>query len=110
MNKKLLIEDVAAKIGSRTVAAEAVEAVFDSIVRAVAEGKRVSVTGFGLIEPVARPARLARNPQTGLRVQVKATRAVRFRPGASFKALVDGTKPLPEEGSAIKKAPKTPRA
>ncbi|MDF9813049.1 HU family DNA-binding protein [Streptomyces sp. H39-C1] len=109
MNKQLLIEDVAAKIGSRTVAAEAVEAVFDSIVRAVAEGKRVSVTGFGSIEPVARPARLARNPQTGLRVQVEATRAVRFRAGASFKALVDGTKQLPDEGSAIKKAPKTPR-
>ncbi|MFI1100227.1 HU family DNA-binding protein [Streptomyces melanogenes] len=110
MNKKLLIEDVAAKIGSRTVAAEAVEAVFDSIVRAVTEGKRVSVTGFGSIEPVARPARIARNPQTGMRMKVDATRAVRFRPGAAFKALVDGTKALPEQGSAIKKAPKTPHA
>ncbi|MFJ3229950.1 HU family DNA-binding protein [Streptomyces sp. NPDC086787] len=109
MNKQLLIEDVAAKIGSRADAAEAVEAVFDSIVRAVTEGKRVNVTGFGSIEPVERPARLARNPQTGLRMQVKATRAVRFRPGASFKGLVDGTKKLPETGSAIKKAPKTSR-
>lgn len=109
MNKKLLIEDVAAKLGSRAVATEAVEAVFDSIVRAVTEGKRVTVTGFGSIDPVERPARFARNPQTGERVRVKATRGVRFRPGASFKALVDGAKQLPEHGSAIKKAPKTPR-
>ncbi|MGW2860957.1 HU family DNA-binding protein [Streptomyces sp. NPDC001205] len=109
MNKHLLIKDVAAKIGSRAVAAEAVEAVFDSIVRAVAEGRRVRVTGFGSIEPIQRPARLANNPQTGQRVRVEATRAVRFRPGASFKALVGGTKQLPEKGSAIKKAPKTPR-
>lgn len=110
MNKQLLIEDVATKLGSRAVAAEAVEAVFDSIVRAVTDGKRVTVTGFGSIAPVQRPARFARNPQTGGRVRVPATRFVRFRPGASFKALVDGTKPLPEHGSAIKKAPKTPRA
>ncbi|GAO08664.1 DNA-binding protein HU [Streptomyces lydicamycinicus] len=109
MNKNLLIEDVATKLGSRAAAAEAVEAVFDSIVRAVADGKSVRVTGFGSIAPVERPARFARNPQTGERVQVQATRAVRFRPGASFKALVDGTKALPQHGSAIKKAPKTPR-
>ncbi|WP_405560917.1 HU family DNA-binding protein [Streptomyces sp. NBC_01180] len=110
MNKNLLIDEVASKIGNRAAAAEAVEAVFDSIVRAVTEGKRVRVTGFGSIAPVERPARAARNPQTGERVLVKATRAVQFRPGASFKALVDGTKSLPEEGSAIKKAPKTPRS
>ncbi|MQY11481.1 DNA-binding protein HU [Streptomyces sp. RB5] len=110
MNKMLLIEEVAAKLGSRTIATEAVEAVFDSIVRAVAGGERVSVTGFGSLEPIAHPARFARNPQTGERVRVDARRGVRFRAGTSFKALVDGTKPLPEEGSAIKKAPKTPRA
>ncbi|MFD5428260.1 HU family DNA-binding protein [Streptomyces sp. NPDC127084] len=109
MNKQLLIEEVAVKLGSRAAATEAVEAVFDSIVRAVAQGTRVSVTGFGSIAPVERPARIAHNPQTGERVHVKATRAVKFRPGASFKALVDGTKQLPAEGSAIKKAPKTPR-
>lgn len=109
MNKSLLIDDVAAKLGSRAVAADAVEAVFDYLVRALANGKPVSVTGFGTLEPVDRPARFARNPQTGERVRVEATRAVRFRPGASLKALVDGSKSLPVEGSAIKKAPKTPR-
>lgn len=110
MNKKHLIEDVATRLGSRAAAAEAVEAVFDTLVRAVTNGERVSVTGFGTFEPVDRRARSARNPQTGERVEVAPIRAVRFRAGTSFKALVDGSKALPTNGSAIKKAPKTPRS
>ncbi|MFD9791310.1 HU family DNA-binding protein [Streptomyces sp. NPDC059070] len=109
VNKGFLIEDVATKLGSRSAAAAAVEAVFDSLVRAVVHGNRVRVTGFGSIEPVDRQARTAFNPQTGGRVHVEATRTIRFRPGTSFKALVDGTKELPEGSSAIQKAPKTPR-
>ncbi|WP_330332836.1 HU family DNA-binding protein [Streptomyces sp. NBC_00536] len=107
MNKAQLVEAIADKVGGRQQAADAVDAVLDAIVRAVVAGDRVSVTGFGSFEKVDRPARYARNPQTGERVRVKKTSVPRFRAGQGFKDLVSGTKKLPKGGEvSVKKAPK----
>ncbi|QJT04280.1 HU family DNA-binding protein [Streptomyces asoensis] len=107
MNKAQLVEAIADKVGGRQQAAEAVDAVLDAIVRATVAGDRVSVTGFGSFEKVDRPARYARNPQTGERVRVKKTSVPRFRAGQGFKDLVSGSKKLPRGGEvAVKKAPK----
>ena len=107
MNKAQLVEAIADKVGGRQQAADAVDAVLDAIVRATVSGDRVSVTGFGSFEKVDRPARYARNPQTGERVRVKKTSVPRFRAGQGFKDLVSGSKKLPRGGEvAVKKAPK----
>ncbi|MEV0094164.1 HU family DNA-binding protein [Streptomyces sp. NPDC050738] len=106
MNKAQLVEAIADKVGGRQQAADAVDAVLDAIVRAVVNGDRVSVTGFGSFEKVDRPARYARNPQTGERVRVKKTSVPRFRAGQGFKDLVSGSKKLPKNDVAVKKAPK----
>ncbi|MFC4030665.1 HU family DNA-binding protein [Streptomyces polygonati] len=107
MNKAQLVEAIADKVGGRQAAADAVDAVLDALVRAVVAGERVSVTGFGSFEKVERPARYARNPQTGERVRVKKTSVPRFRAGQGFKDLVSGTKKLPRGGEvSVKKAPK----
>ncbi|MET8406558.1 HU family DNA-binding protein [Streptomyces sp. NPDC005195] len=106
MNKAQLVEAIADKVGGRQQAADAVDAVLDAIVRAVVGGDRVSVTGFGSFEKVDRPARYARNPQTGERVRVKKTSVPRFRAGQGFKDLVSGSKKLPKNDVAVKKAPK----
>jgi DNA-binding protein HU-beta len=106
VNKAQLVEAIADKMGGRQPAADAVDAVLDAIVRAVVAGDRVSVTGFGSFEKVDRPARYARNPQTGDRVRVKKTSVPRFRAGQGFKDLVSGSKKLPRGGEvAVKKAP-----
>ncbi|MFD7133200.1 HU family DNA-binding protein [Streptomyces sp. NPDC059894] len=107
MNKAQLVEAIADKLGGRQQAADAVDAVLDAIVRATVAGERVSVTGFGSFEKVDRPARYARNPQTGERVRVKKTSVPRFRAGQGFKDLVSGSKKLPRGGEvSVKKAPK----
>ncbi|MFF2203745.1 HU family DNA-binding protein [Streptomyces sp. NPDC058145] len=107
MNKAQLVEAIADRMGGRQQAAEAVDHVLDAIVRAVVAGERVSVTGFGSFEKVDRPARYARNPQTGERVRVKKTSVPRFRAGQGFKDLVSGSKKLPRGGEvSVKKAPK----
>ncbi|GAA3140139.1 hypothetical protein GCM10010521_28270 [Streptomyces rameus] len=107
MNKAQLVEAIADRVGGRQQAAEAVDHVLDAIVRAVVAGERVSVTGFGSFEKVDRPARYARNPQTGERVRVKKTSVPRFRAGQGFKDLVSGSKKLPRGGEvSVKKAPK----
>ena len=107
MNKAQLVEAIADKMGGRQQAADAVDHVLDAIVRAVVAGERVSVTGFGSFEKVDRPARYARNPQTGERVRVKKTSVPRFRAGQGFKDLVSGSKKLPRGGEvSVKTAPK----
>jgi DNA-binding protein HU-beta len=107
VNKAQLVEAIADKVGGRQQAADAVDHVLDAIVRAVVSGERVSVTGFGSFEKVDRPARYARNPQTGERVRVKKTSVPRFRAGQGFKDLVSGSKKLPRGGEvSVKKAPK----
>ena len=91
VNKAELIDGVAEAAGlSKKDATAAVDAVFDSISRAVAKGDKVSLTGFGIFEKSDRAARTGRNPQTGAPVQIAATSVPKFRAGAEFKKKVSG--------------------
>lgn len=97
MNKADLIEAVAARIdSSKKDAAQAVEAVVDAITEAVAKGQKVSISGFGVFEKAARPARTYRRPSTGEAIRKMATSVPRFRPGGDFKAFVAGEKQFVE--------------
>ncbi len=107
VNKAQLIKVVADSTGDRAQATLAVESVFDAIVRAVAAGEPVSITGFGSLTPEDRPPRTARNPQTGEPVHLGPSRVVKYRPGTRFKEFVAGRRAVPESGSCIQKDPKT---
>ena len=66
MNKAELIEVLTKRMDAdRRAAADAVENVVDAIVRAVAKGESVTITGLGVFERRRRAARVARNPRTG---------------------------------------------
>ena len=88
MNKSELIDAVAEKVGGRTAAATAVDAVLESIMSAVAQGDRVGIVGFGTFEKRERGARTARNIRTGATIKVKATSVPAFRAGSGFKEVV----------------------
>jgi DNA-binding protein HU-beta len=92
MNKRDLIDAISDRMGDKKSATEAVNAVLETIQSAVAEGDKVSITGFGVFEKSDRPARTARNPATGATINVPATSVPKFRAGADFKALVNSTK------------------
>ncbi len=95
MNKAQLIKEVEARLGvDGKRAQEAVNHVVDVIVRSVAKGERVAISGFGVFEKRRRGARTARNPKTGAAVKVKATSVPAFRPGSGFKEVVSGAKKL----------------
>ena len=100
MNKAQLIDTLSGRLGSRKAATEAVDAVVDTITRAVSSGERVAITGFGVFEKVARPARTGRNPRTGATVQIKKTSVPKFKAGQSFKDVVSGAKKLPRAAAS----------
>lgn len=82
MNKTDLIQRVSERAGmTRKDAARAVEAVFDVIAEALAQGERVQVTGFGHFEIRERAGRLGRNPQTGEVIHIGPSRVPAFRAG-----------------------------
>ena len=111
MNKAELIEALTEKLGTdRRTAGDAVEAIVDTIVRAVHAGDSVTITGFGVFEQRKRAARVARNPRTGETVKVKPTSVPAFRPGAQFKAVISGSAKLPASGPAVRRSSATTAA
>ena len=91
MNKLQLTEAVAAKADvSKKVAAEAVNAILDVIAEALAAGDDVKITGFGGFEVKERAAREGRNPKTGEKVAIPASKYVAFSAGSDLKNKVNG--------------------
>lgn len=86
MNKTELAAAVGAALSvSNIQGAAAVNAVFDVIAEALAEGDPVNITGFGKFEAVQTKARTGRNPKTGESVDIPAKTAIKFRPGKGLK-------------------------
>ncbi len=105
MNKAELIDALAARLGDRKTATQALDAVLAEVQSAVTKGDRVAITGFGVFEKRVRAARTARNPRTGEAVKVKKTSVPAFRAGASFREMVASGK-VPKATPAKKTAAK----
>jgi len=105
VNKAELIDAVAAKTAvDKKSTGAVVEAMVDAVLRAVASGERVAITGFGVFEKRARAARTARNPRTGVAIRLKKTSVPAFRPGQGFKDVVSGAKRLTNTTTAKRSA------
>lgn len=74
---------------TRKQAAEAFEAVFDSIADALKNGENAKVPGFGSFSVSERGARKGRNPATGESITIKASKSVRFKAGKELKDSVN---------------------
>jgi DNA-binding protein HU-beta len=100
VNKGELIEALESRLGGRKAAAAAVEGLLDVIIREVAKGRKVGITGFGTFERAARAARIGRNPRTGARVKIKKTAVPKFKAGTKFRMVVADPKQLPKTTAA----------
>ena len=86
INKKALVEIVAEKMNmTKKDAAVAVDTVFEEITNVLAEGGKADIAGFGKFEVSERPARMGINPRTKAKIKIKASKVVKFKPGADFK-------------------------
>ncbi|MEI2777528.1 MAG: HU family DNA-binding protein [Tetrasphaera sp.] len=104
MNKQDLVAAVEGRLGNRRLAADAVEVVLETIVKEVAKGNRVSLTGFGTFEKVARAARTGRNPRTGETVRIRKTSVPRFSASTKFKDYVKNPKSMPKGTPVLARA------
>lgn len=86
MNKTQLIECVASEANfTKSVAAEAVDAVFTVMKKALKEGASIKVPGFGSFVVKERKERKGRNPQTKEEITIPATTVVSFKASKTLK-------------------------
>ncbi|NJL90102.1 MAG: HU family DNA-binding protein [Coleofasciculaceae cyanobacterium SM2_1_6] len=89
MNKGDLVDKVAAKAAVTKKQADTVlTAVLEVVMEAVANDDKVTLVGFGSFEARERKAREGRNPKTGDKMEIPATKVPAFSAGKQFKELV----------------------
>ncbi len=90
MNKNDLTSAVAEAAGlSKGDAGKAVEAVFDSVAKALKKGDEVRLVGFGTFSVSKRKASTGRNPRTGEPMNIKASTQPKFKAGKGLKDAVN---------------------
>lgn len=90
MNKAELIAAIAESTElSKKNAEAALNATIDAISKAMADGDKVQIMGFGTFETRERAARSGRNPQTGKTIKIAASKAPAFKAGKALKDLVN---------------------
>ncbi len=104
MNKADLVDALEERLGGKKAAGDALEVILDVIIREVAAGGKVAITGFGTFERVDRAARTGRNPRTGESVRIDSTAVPKFRPGTAFKMYVAEPATLPHGSPAAARA------
>jgi DNA-binding protein HU-beta len=86
MNRNELVEAVVSKTELRkSEASKAIDAVFDSIASALKSGDEVRIVGFGTFTVAERAASEGRNPRTGEKIQIAASRQAKFKPGKGLR-------------------------
>lgn len=90
MNKQDLVSRVADKAGiTKADAARAADAVIDSITAALKSGDEVRLVGFGTFCVTKRAASEGRNPRTGEKIKIPASRQPKFKAGKGLKEAVN---------------------
>jgi DNA-binding protein HU-beta len=89
VNKNDLVDAIAAS-GSMTKAdaTQAVDAVIDAITNALKGGDEVRIAGFGTFVVAQRAASEGRNPRTGEKIQIPASKLPKFRAGKGLKDAI----------------------
>lgn len=86
MNRNELVDAVANKSELRkSEASRAVDAVFDSITEALKGGDEVRLVGFGTFSVAARAASEGRNPRTGEKIKIAASKQPKFKAGKGLR-------------------------
>ncbi|MGC4050521.1 MAG: HU family DNA-binding protein [Paludibaculum sp.] len=83
MIKLDIVNEVVNRTGiTKTKAEMAVETVFESMKRALAQGERIELRGFGIFNVRPRKTGIGRNPRTGAEVAIPPRKGCAFQAGA----------------------------
>ena len=90
MNKTELVAAIAESADlSKKDSEKALKAFIDVITDELKKGEKIQLVGFGTFEVIERAAREGRNPLTGEKMQIKASKAPKFKAGKALKDAVN---------------------
>ena len=90
VNKQELVNEVAKKADlPKTKAQTAVEAIIDAIKTTLKKGGEVRLVGFGTFSVAKRAATTGRNPRTGEKINIPASKQPKFKAGKDLKEAVN---------------------
>ena len=90
MNKAELIAAMAEKAElSKKDSEKALKAFIDVVTEELVKGEKIQLVGFGTFEFSERPAREGINPQTGETMEIKASKAPKFKAGKALKDVIN---------------------
>ncbi len=90
MNKNELIASVSEVTSlSKADAGRAVDAVLENITGALKSGDDVRLVGFGTFSVANRAASEGRNPQTGEKINIPASKQPKFKAGKGLKDAIN---------------------
>ena len=89
MNQKQLAQKLADKFNeNKKKIGQILEAAIELIMDEVKDGKKVRLVGFGHFSIHTRKGRIGRNPRTGEKINLPATKSPYFTPGFNFKKTI----------------------
>ena len=90
MNKTELVDAMAKKAGlSKKDTAAALDAFTETVAKTLKKGDKIQLVGFGTFEVAKRAAREGKNPQTGAKIKIPASKAPKFKAGKALKDTVN---------------------
>ncbi|HAU29021.1 MAG TPA: DNA-binding protein HU [Rhodospirillaceae bacterium] len=90
MNKNELVAFVAKEADmTKADAARAVEAIVEGISKTLKKGDEVRLVGFGTFWVAKRAASEGRNPRTGAKIKIPASKQPKFKAGKALKDIVN---------------------
>jgi DNA-binding protein HU-beta len=89
MTKAELVAKVASGSGiTKSQADGAVDGFVSAVSEALAGGDKITLVGFGTLSVVARSQREGRNPRTGEKIIIPASKAVKFKAGKTLNEKI----------------------
>lgn len=102
-----LMAEVSAKFDQlpKKITKEVIQSFLESVESHVSAGGKVRVDRLGILQVKDRAARTGRNPQTGVAIDIPASKKVAFRVASSLKEAVGIKKKKSDKPAAVKKTP-----
>jgi integration host factor subunit beta len=95
MNRSDLVEEIAARFTHLTQsdAELTVTTILEAMSKAMVDGHRIEIRGFGSFSMTRRAPRLGRNPRSGASVEIPAKRVSHFKVGKALHSAIDEHSP-----------------
>ncbi len=89
MNKSQLVESIAKHSGlTQKDSEKALEGFIEGVKEGLKGDQNVQLIGFGTFSVGERSARTGINPRTGEKIQIAASKSVKFKAGAKLKEVL----------------------